>query len=103
MTRTTEEAVLLALETREDLFGSLYEMMSSGNYVRIFMEIEEGKTQTEVADAVGVGNSTVSRAVKELEEFELIEELDDGYRKTLSALDHPIIQHFYEKEVLNGE
>ena len=45
MTETTEEAVLLALETREDLFESLYEMLSSDNYVRVLMEVEEGKAK----------------------------------------------------------
>jgi len=45
MSETTEEAVLLALETREDLFESLYEMLSSDNYVRVLMEVEEGKAK----------------------------------------------------------
>lgn len=103
MTETTEEAVLLALETRDDLFESLYDMLSSDNYVMVLMAIEEGKIQTEIADDVGIGGGTVSRAVAELKEYDLIEETDDGYKKTLSALDHPMIQHFYETEVLNSD
>lgn len=103
MNETTEEAVLLALETRDDLFESLYEMLSSDNYVRVLMALEEGITQTEIADEVGVGGATVSRAVNELKEYDLIEETDDGYRKTLTALGHPMIQHFYETEVLNSD
>lgn len=95
--------MLLALETREDLFESLYEMLSSDNYVRVLMALEEGKTQAEIADDVGVGRGTVSRAVSELKEYDLIEETDDGYSKTLSALNHPMIQHFYETEVLNSD
>jgi len=102
MTETTEEAVLLALETRQDLFESLYEMLSSDNYVRVLMEVEEGKAQAEIADEVGTSGATVSRAVDELEELELIEETDNGYTKTLPALDHPMIQHFYETEVLDN-
>lgn len=66
MSETTEEAVLLALETRDDLFESLYEMLSSDNYVRVLMALEEGMTQTEIADEMGVGGATVSRAVNEL-------------------------------------
>lgn len=103
MAKTTEEAVLLALETRGDLFESLYEMLSSDNYVRVLMALEEGMTQTELAGKVGVGGATVSRAVNELEEYDLIEETDDGYQKTLTALGHPMIQHFYETEVLNSD
>lgn len=103
MSETTEEAVLLALETREDLFESLYEMLSSDNYVRVLMEVEEGKAQGEIADEAGTSDATVSRAVDELEEYELIEETNNGYAKTLPALDHPMIQHFYETEVLDGD
>ena len=103
MSEVTEEAVLLALETREELFQSLYEMLSSDNYVRVLMALEERKTQTEIADDVGTSSATVSRAVTELEEYELIEEAEDGYRKTLSSLNHPMIQHFYETEVLNSD
>jgi predicted transcriptional regulator len=103
MSETTEEAVLLALETRDDLFESLYEMLSSDNYVRVLMALEEGMTQTEIADEVGVGGATVSRAVRELKEYDLVEETDGGYKKTLTALDHPMIQHFYETEVLNSD
>ncbi|MFC6757683.1 MULTISPECIES: helix-turn-helix domain-containing protein [Haloarcula] len=103
MTQTTEEAVLLALETRNDLFQSLHEMLSSDNYVEVLMALEEGKTQTEIANEVGTSSATVSRAVGELEDFELIEEGENGYKKTLPALDHPMIQHFYQTEVLNSE
>jgi len=103
MSETSEEAVLLALETRDDLFESLYDMLSSDNYVRVLMALEEGMTQTDIADEVGVGGATVSRAVRELKEYDLVEETDDGYKKTLTALDHPMIQHFYEMEVLNSD
>jgi uncharacterized protein YerC len=103
MNETSEEAVLLALETRDALFESLYDMLSSDNYVKVLMGLEEGKTQTEIADDVGVGGGTVSRAVRELKEYDLAKETDDGYKKTLSALDHPIIQHFYETEVTDGD
>lgn len=103
MGETTEEAVLLALETRDDLFESLYEMLSSDNYVRVLMALEEGMTQMEIADEVGVGSATVSRAVNELKEYDLVEETDDGYAKTLTALNHPMIQHFFETEVLNSD
>jgi len=103
MTQTTEEAVLLALETREDLFNSLHEMLSSDNYVKALMALEEGKTQADVAHEIGVSSMTVSRAVDELEKHDLIEEIEDGWQKTLPALDHPMIQHFYKTEVLNSD
>lgn len=103
MATTTEEAVLLALETREDLFDSLYEMLSSDNYVRVLMAAEERKAQAEIAEEIGTSSATVSRAVSELEEYELIEETENGYTKTLPALDHPMIQHFYETEVLDSD
>jgi len=103
MSNTTEEAVLLALETREDLFDSLYEMLTSDNYVKVLMAVKKEKTQAEIADEVGIGASTVSRAIGELEEYELIEQTDTGYIKTLPVLDHPMIQHFYETEVIDGD
>lgn len=103
MTKTTEEAVLLALETREELFDSLHEILRSDNYVRVLMALEEGKTQSEIADKIGVGSATVSRAVQELLEFDLIEESENGYKKTFPVLDHPMIQYFYENEVLKNE
>ncbi|GAB3679675.1 hypothetical protein GCM10028857_01370 [Salinarchaeum chitinilyticum] len=103
MSNVTEEAVLLALDTRDDLFDSLYEMLSSDNYVRVLMALEEGMTQTEIAEEVGIGNATVSRAISELQEYDLVEEADSGYRKTLASLNHPMLQHFYETEVLENE
>lgn len=99
----TEEAVLLALETRDDLFESLSEMLGSDNYISVLMALEEGMTQAELADEVGVSPATVSRAMDELKEYNLIEECDDGYKKTLTALGHPMIKHFYESEVLNSD
>lgn len=103
MPETTEEAVLLALDNRQEMFDSLHNMLRSDNYVKVLMSLEEGQSQTEIADEIGVGNATVSRAVRELLEYELIEEAENGYRKSLPVLDHPIIQYFYEKEVLNNE
>jgi DNA-binding MarR family transcriptional regulator len=103
MSEMTEEAVLLALETREDLFESFYEMLSSDNYVEVLMAVENGKKQKEISKEVGISSATVSRAISELEEYELIEETDSGYKKTLTALDHPMSQHFYESEVLDSD
>lgn len=103
MAQTTEEAVLLALESRDELFDSLHEILSSDNYLMVLMALEEGMTQAEVADSIGVGSATVSRAVSELLEYELIEESDRGYTKTLPVLGHPMIQYYYEKEVLDNE
>jgi predicted transcriptional regulator len=103
MSEVSEEAVLLAIDTRHDLFDSLYEMLSSDNYVRVLMALEQGKSQTEIADDIDTGNSTVSRAITELQEYELIEETDNGFKKSLSSLNHPMIQHFFEKERLNDE
>lgn len=103
MDETSEQAVLLALETRNELFDSLNEMLRSENYLKVLMALEPEKDQNQVAEEISVGQSTVSRAVKELLEFQLVEEVDDGYKKTFPVLDHPMIQYFYEKEVLNNE
>lgn len=101
MTETTEEALLLAIETRDDLFDSLEEMLTSENRLKVLMAVEEGKTQGDMAEEVGVGRATVSRSIDELKELEMVEETDDGYRKILPVLDHPIIEHFFEEEFLN--
>jgi len=103
MTGTSEEALLLAIETRDELFNTLGEILGSDNYLKVLMEIEEGKTQTDVANALGIGNSTVSRAVKELEKNNLIVETDDGHQKILPVLSHPIIQYYFETEVTGDE
>lgn len=103
MSETSEEAVLLALETRKELFDSLFDMLTSENYAKVLMGVEEGMTQGEIAEAVGVGSSTVSRAMEELEEFDLVEEIDDGWQKSLPVLDHPMIQYYFEKEVLESD
>lgn len=103
MSETTEEAVLLALDTRESLFEGLYDMLSSDNYVRVLMAVKEGKAQMDIAEEVETSGATVSRAISELEQYNLIKETNDGYKKTLPALNHPIIQHFYETEVLNSD
>lgn len=103
MSPISEESVLLAIDIREDLFEALSAMLSSDNYLRVLMALEETKSQTEVAEAIGVGGSTVSRAVRELLENDLIEETENGYRKKLRVLDHPMIQYFYDKEVLGNE
>lgn len=99
MPKTSEEAVLLALNTREELFESLQEIISSDKRLNVLMALEEGKSQQQIADEVGVGNSTVSRAIEEFEDYDLINSTDNGYGKTLTVLDHPIIQHYYDTEV----
>lgn len=103
MAETTEEAVLLALESRTELFESLNEVLSSDNYLRVLMALEEGMNQSEIAEEIGVGGATVSRAVGELLEYQLIKETENGYAKSLPVLGHPMIQYYYEKEVLNNE
>lgn len=103
MSETSEEAVLLALETRGELFNSLYDMLSSDNYVKVLMAISEGKTQTQIAEEIGVGNATVSRAITELMDYELVMEAENGWKKSLPVLDHPMIQYYFEKEVLESD
>lgn len=73
MTATSEESLLLAVETHETLFGTLDEMLSSENYLKVLFVVEEGKTQSEMADEADVGGATVSRAISELKEFGLVE------------------------------
>lgn len=93
----------MALGNREDLFDSLFEMLSSENYVEVLMAAEPGMTQSDIANEIGVGSGTVSRAMTELRDYGLIEETEDGYEKVLPSLGHPMIQHFFRTEVLDNE
>jgi Fic family protein len=102
MPESSEEALLLAIETREDLFGSLEDMLTSENYLKVLMHWEEGLTQQEIADRTDIGRATVSRALSELEELNLIEETGDGERMALPVLTHPVMHHLYEKYRNNG-
>lgn len=104
MSASSEIAVLHAMENRHELFASLKEIFRSDKYLDVFMALEDNMTQREIADKSGVGQSTISRAVKDLKEYDLIEETDNGYRKTLPVFGHPILQYFYRQEVQeNGQ
>lgn len=101
MTNTTEEALLMAIENRDDLFESLEAMLTSDNYLKALVHWKPEQTQQEIADRAGVGRATVSRAEREFKELGLIEENEEGEEKTLPVLDHPLLQHFFEEEYLN--
>lgn len=99
MPQTSEEAVLMALDTREQLFDALQEVLSSNKRLKVLMTLGEDMDQRSVATEVGVGQSTVSRAIDEFKEYGLIESTENGYKKSLPVLDHPLIQHYYRTEV----
>jgi predicted transcriptional regulator len=98
MVDTSEEALLLALETHEDLFSTIDKMLSSENYLKVLMVIEEDKTYADMSDEAGVAQGTVGNAISELQEFGLVEETNEGYKRTLSVLGHPLIQQSYWDE-----
>jgi len=102
MADISEEALLLAIKTRDDLFDSLQEMVDNKNYFRVLMKYDDDLTQGEIADEAGVNQSTVSRAVNSLQDAGLLEETDEGYEKELTVIDHPIMQYFFEEEVIRN-
>jgi DNA-binding IclR family transcriptional regulator len=65
------------------------------------MAVEEGMSQQEIGEEAGVHQATVSRAMNELRELDLVEETDNGYKKALSVLNHPVIQNLFETEFLD--
>jgi DNA-binding transcriptional ArsR family regulator len=103
MERTSEEAILLAIANRETLFDILSEVISTDDRMAIFASTVVGKTQGEIAEEADVGQSAVSEAMGDLQESGLVEEVDDGYRKTLPCLDHPLFLRLFEEEVLADE
>lgn len=103
MQETSEESLLLAVEAREELFGMFDEMFSSENYPRVLMAFEEGMSYEELSNAAGVSEGTVSNAFKELEQFGLIGNGEDGRYHTLPVLKHPMIQYYYWNEVVEDD
>lgn len=104
MSDSSEEALLLAIGERDNIFEMFDEMFSSDNYHKVLMTFREGKTQSEIADDLGLGSGTVSRAFSELEEYGLIEEGNgDGPVHTMPVLTHPLIQYYYWRNVVGDE
>lgn len=104
MADSTQEALLLAIAGRDDLFDMFEEMFSSDNYHRVLMAFREGMQYADISREAGVAEGTVSNAFKELEDYGLIEKDDDGNRRhTMPVLTHPIIQYYYLKEVIGDE
>lgn len=101
MTDTSEQSLLLALETHEELFDTLDSILTSKNYLRVLMVTEEDKLRKEMADEADVSTGTVSNAMEELQEYGLVEETDEGYQRTLPILGHPIVQHLFWDEVVD--
>ena len=101
MANWTDEALLLAVETREDLFGCIEEMAESKNNLKVLVEYNDGLSQNEIAERAGINQSTVSRGIRELEEVGLLAPKDDGYEKQPKIIDHPIINHLIYKEVID--
>jgi predicted transcriptional regulator len=103
MERTSEEALLLAIGNRDALFVILSEVISSDDRMEIFVNTVPGKTQGEIAKEAGVSQGAVSRAITDLQESGLVEEADEGYKKTISCLDHPLFLRLFKEEVLSRE
>lgn len=103
MQDTSEEALLLAISNRDDVFDMFREMFSSKNYLRVLMAFEEGMSYEEISNAAEVSEGTVSNAFKELEKFGLIGQGEGGRYQTMPVLRHPMIQYYYWNEVVGNE
>ncbi|WP_436906713.1 MarR family transcriptional regulator [Halosimplex marinum] len=101
MPDTSEQSLLLALDTHEELFEKINSLLTSENYLRVLMVVEEGKLRKQMAEEAGVSTGTVSNAIAELQEFGLVEETDEGYQRTLPVLGHPIVQHLFWEEAVD--
>lgn len=99
MGSTSEVALLLALETGDEVFKNIQEMLSSDNYLKVLMVVDEDKRYADMAEDAGVSEGTISNALDELQELGLVEETDEGYQRTLSVLGHPMVQHIFWEEV----
>ena len=93
--------MLLALEVRKDLFNTLEEILDTRKRKRAFIEVKTNRTQSKIAEEADIDQSTISRMLSELIELGLVREVDEGYEKTLGCIDHPILEHLWNKEVLN--
>lgn len=101
---SSQEALLLAIAERDNLFDMFEEMFSSENYHKVLMTFREDETQEDIAQELGVGQTTVSRAFSELEEYGLIkEDSEDGFVHTMPVLTHPMIQYYYWRDVIGDE
>lgn len=103
MQGSSEEALLLAIDTRDELFQMFQEMFSSDNYHKVLMAYREGMTYSEISDVTGVSPGTISNAFDELEEHGLLTQGENGRQHTLPVLTHPMIQYYYWEEVVDDE
>ncbi len=98
-----DEGVLThALLHREELFETLENVLGTQQRMRLFMEIKPQKSQTEIAEIIGISQPAVSKALNRLLELGLVEKTEDGYKKTFSYLDHPLMEHLWRTEVLKS-
>lgn len=95
-----EAALLIALQMKEELFALLEEVIKTEQRKKVFIEIEPGLSQGEIGERASVNQGTVSRAINAFEEFGLVKEVDDGYKKTLECMDHPLMSYLWKNEVL---
>lgn len=101
---SNEKVVLTALQVQNELFETLEGVLNTEKRKKIFIAITPGDSQTEVAEKVGVNQSSVSKAISKLSEFGLVEEHPEGgYRKTLKSMDHPLLEHLWQQEVLEDD
>ena len=99
-----ERVVLTALQVQDKLFNTLEDVLNTDKRKKIFIAISSGDSQREIAEKSGVNQSSVSRAVSKLKEVGLVEEHPEGgYRKTLTSMDHPLLKHLWEQEVLRDD
>lgn len=95
--------MLNAIQVKDELFQTLEEVLGTEKRKKIFIEVCADKGQSEIAEQTGVTQPAVSQAVSKLKEFGLVEETDEGYVKTLTSLEHPLLKHLWKEEVLENE
>lgn len=101
MKRVPQEALLLSIQTKDELFETFDDIFSSDNYHKVLMSFEEGDTFSDVSDKLDIGDGTVSRAMEELEEYGLIT-IEEGERQhSMLVLTHPLIQYYYWEEFID--
>lgn len=98
-----EQTVLTALQAKEELFSTLEAILNTKTRKEAFIEIKPGRAQSEIADAVGVSDEAIRKTREKLMAFGLVEEAEDGWRKTLRSMDHPVLEYLWREEVLDGD
>ena len=100
--RMQDTAIFQALESKNSFITSLQNLLNSNKHVRVFLHWDKDLSQSEIAEKANVSTGTVSAAKTNLTELELLEDGEDGVKKTIKALRHPTVREAY-LEALESE